>query len=558
MRKIHSNNLSQLLLQLKYTPQDKRRAQLAETEKLLDMLENSKDYPFSFIFYRITTHKLKEGQVGETVTGGELRDDLLIFIQKLSGQIPEQASEQREKVYNVDELAEKYGVSVKTISRWRKYGLSARQYIYENGHKRLGFMESAVEHFFAEHKQLSEKAGSYSRMTRKEKNQIIKRAIQLGKKKNSRNKIIEIIRQETGRGKETVRYVLDDYEKENAEQSKVTAAHFTSEDQAHEIFKLYSQGVKVAAMSKRFGKNRGTIYRLINIRRAQRLHSKRIEYVMSEEFLQDNAQEMILDNSAEITDVKAIELKGTSLQEYLKSIRDIPMMVRDEEVGLFRQYNYLKYLACIQRAGIKIGATPSSVLKGIEKMLSTAERIKKKLIESNLRLIVNIARKHTKEEGLLLELISEGNYSLTKAVEKFDYSKGFRFGTFASWVVTKDFARKLGSEILSSESSRSDELEGVDYDRRIGQQGVDFKAIDQARKGLAEVIGNELDEREQYIILNHFALTGDSIKKKKKTLKQIGKKLDLTSERVRQLELQALQKLRHRLSSEVFEFLTGS
>ena len=95
------------------------------------------------------------------------------------------------------------------------------------------------------------------------------------------------------------------------------------------------------------------------------------------------------------------------------------------------------------------------------------------------------------------------------------------------------------------------------FQRGLRETTADVLAIERTRQSLAQVIREELDEREQYVILHHFGLVGSSIRKSTKTLQQIGDELGLTKERIRQIELTALQKLRLCLSSEQFELLTG-
>jgi len=564
MRKIKSQSLAQLLLQLRFMPENMRRRQLDAAEKLFAIIDSKKEYPFEFVCFRITGFHPTGAGAEELIKGEELLDDLRIFISKLSGKLARPAAEQSQKIYTIEELAKNTGVSTKTIHRWRKQGLIARKYIFDDGKRRFGFLQSTVDKFLNANPDLIAKATSFSRLTDNQKQRIIKQAAKLAADTNlSRYQIINRISDETGKCHETIRYTLVNYEKANPDKPVSTKSTGVIEPaQAAEIYRLYKQGCDLKDLMKRFNRNKSSIYRIINKRRARELLAKKIEFIPSDEFLEEDATQKILvkpignvEPSAR-SNVEPLKLVGGSLPEYLQTLKNVPLFNREQEVELFRRYNYLKFLVCRTRTGIKLIRVLGARLAQIENYLAEAEEIKRRIIEANLRLVVSIARKHTAGGAGLLDLVGEGNISLMRAVEKFDYTRGFRFATFASWAIAKDFARKLPAKTSRLDKATKASLASIHRDLRT-EDTPDFAAIERAHQSLTQVIENNLTEREQYIILNRFGLVGTPIKKETKTLKQIGEELGLSKERIRQLELTALQKLRQSLSSEEFELLTG-
>jgi RNA polymerase sigma factor (sigma-70 family) len=266
-------------------------------------------------------------------------------------------------------------------------------------------------------------------------------------------------------------------------------------------------------------------------------------------------------------------LVGQSPGEYLEGIKDASALNRQEEMELFRRYNYLKYRAFLARKQIvadfstrlavsprttatrgagRAGSISTARLEKIEKYLAEAEAVKKTIIETNMRLVVSVANRHTITGTNIGDLVSEGNVSLMQAVEKFDYTKGFRFSTYATWAISKDFAHRIPGQ-----KARADRTTSAVSEFEEELKIVDVVAVERARHDLIRVIRDNLEPREQLIIINHFGLEGTLVKKNKKTLKQIGDELGLSKERVRQIELVCLQKLRQSLSPEQFDLLMG-
>ena len=297
MRKIKTQSLEQLLRQLKFTPENKRFEQLEAAEKLLTIIDRDKEYPFEFVCFRITGFNLTApSDTDELIKGGVLINDLRIFISNLSDWLARPVSEQGQKVYTVVELAKHLGVSKKTIYRWRDRGLLAKKFIFKDGKKCFGFLQSTVDEFLKENPDLISDAKSFTRLTEGQKQQIIKRAAKIAAETNlSRYQIINRISSEVGKCHETIRYILLNHEKANAEKTGATFQSGALDPaQAAEIYRLYRQGCKVKELMKRYNRNRSSIYRIINRRRAKALLARKIEFIPSEEFLVDDAKQKIL------------------------------------------------------------------------------------------------------------------------------------------------------------------------------------------------------------------------------------------------------------------------
>ena len=330
----------------------------------------------------------------------------------------------------------------------------------------------------------------------------------------------------------------------------------------------------------------------------------------------DSDDEILLDvDDEDEIEVEKIDLSvpdGVSIEDpvrmYLKEIGKVPLLSAEEEIELAKNME----AGAVAKEKIAIlksreeNATEEELaeikeeIKNLQKDLDAGDEAKKRLAEANLRLVVSIAKRYVGRGMLFLDLIQEGNLGLIKAVEKFDYRKGYKFSTYATWWirqaitraiadqartiripvhmvetinklirVSRQLLQELGREPSPEEIAAEMNMpvervreilkisqEPVSLEKPIGEEEdshlgdfiqddnvpvpADAAAFTLLKEQLEEVLGT-LTEREQKVLTLRFGLEDG----RARTLEEVGKEFNVTRERIRQIEAKALRKLRH-------------
>ena len=330
----------------------------------------------------------------------------------------------------------------------------------------------------------------------------------------------------------------------------------------------------------------------------------------------DSDDEILLDvDDEDEIEVEKIDLSvpdGVSIEDpvrmYLKEIGKVPLLSAEEEIELAKNME----AGAVAKEKIAIlksreeNATEEELaeikeeIKNLQKDLDAGDEAKKRLAEANLRLVVSIAKRYVGRGMLFLDLIQEGNLGLIKAVEKFDYRKGYKFSTYATWWirqaitraiadqartiripvhmvetinklirVSRQLLQELGREPTPEEIAAELDMpvervreilkisqEPVSLETPIGEEedshlgdfiqddNVPVPAEAAAQTLLKEQLDEVLDtltEREQKVLRLRFGMNDG----RARTLEEVGKEFDVTRERIRQIEAKALRKLRH-------------
>ncbi|MGW0479989.1 RNA polymerase sigma factor [Nonomuraea sp. NPDC003214] len=310
------------------------------------------------------------------------------------------------------------------------------------------------------------------------------------------------------------------------------------------------------------------------------------------------------DDDAPVAQVAAAGATADPVKDYLKQIGKVPLLNAEQEVELAKRIE--AGLFAEEQLGGESDGLPVDVRAELEWIAEDGRRAKNHLLEANLRLVVSLAKRYTGRGMLFLDLIQEGNLGLIRAVEKFDYTKGYKFSTYATWWIRQAITRAmadqartiripvhmvevinklarvqrqmlqdLGREPTPEELARELDMtpekvvevqkygrEPISLHTPLGEEGdsefgdliEDSEAIVPAdavsftllQEQLHSVL-DTLSEREAGVVSMRFGLTDGQ----PKTLDEIGKVYGVTRERIRQIESKTMSKLRHPSRSQV-------
>jgi RNA polymerase primary sigma factor len=532
-------------------PRELRWREIERSEALLADIEPAREYPYEFVYHRITATQTPQSRrtvKPQMLTGSLLLGDVSALILELSNSLDLKLSDLHEEATPLDDLVAQYNVSTKTVSRWRKRGLAARKVIFPDGRRRLVFLESSLRWFTARHEQMVSASAEFQRLPSDQREEIIKEARQIYLHSTlSAYQVCVRLAHEHGRVVETIRSLLRQYDRSSPAQPVFPASTARlSKEQKAKLFEAFQQRTPVAELAKRFRRSRSSIYRMINEIRSRKLLSQSIEYMYSPVFdlpgfAQQIASEVRLEKASDPTQ----ELQGEQpLPDYLRLLGEVPLLSLEDELRIFRRYNYCKFRADILRRDLGPYQNPTQLVERIETLLSEAIESKNTIIQANLRLVVGIAKRHLGPQAGLFELISDGNIALMRAVEKFDYSRRYRFSTYATWAISRNYARTIpeANYQLTHYITGREEMLDVPADGR--GQGELLRPEVLAQKDLLLDIIQGLEPREKHILLARFGLNK---RQKSQSLEAIGKSLGLSKERVRQIETRALCRIRQLL-----------
>ncbi len=300
-------------------------------------------------------------------------------------------------------------------------------------------------------------------------------------------------------------------------------------------------------------------YRVTHLkrRRAERILAMNIEFMPSSSFELSSAGEKILgpypksDSKVHQDHCKAkLPVAPPGTPPYLASLYSIPLLTPEQEQYLFRKMNFLKYQAHRLRDSLDPNRQQMALMDRIEELLDDALLVRNQIVCANLRLVVSMAKTHVDSANQFDEIVSDGNLPLIRAAEIFDFERGTRFSTYATWAVRNSLFRstprnRLRMKRFPTMISEVFESTSEDCPSMLAQE-----TYHRNLRSAIEQMLSKLDNRDQTIVSARFGLDKSG---RPQRLREIAERLNISTERVRQLLTRSLNRMRELIEIETVE-----
>lgn len=542
--------LAGLARQMAFSPAGVREAQTRAAEAFVREIDPAKLYAWPDIVARITGYRPKNGPT-ESIAGLALRHDLCVLIEEVFGTLGRKTTDVAEPVLSIDDVVERFNVTSKTIQRWRKRGLVSRLFVFPDGRTRVGFLLSSVEAFIADNKDTVRRGANFSQVDAGERDLILRHARRLaGKCRCCSREIARRLGRRFGRSPLTILHTIRKHDQENpADSIFAIAPKEMSPTIERRVARLARRGVPLNVLAKKSRQPKSAVYRAIIAQRIARIEAAKVRFHDDPLFHGDNAYQQLVElvraadagiesptNSDRI--LKGVDRIPKGLPPYLADLYRHPLLTPAQERALFLLFNYHRFRFVEARRRLEPELCRKRELDELESHLKAAASVKDRIVASNLRLVVSVARKHAPAGASfwgppLTDLISEGNLILLRAVDSFDVGRNNKFSTYATMALMKGFARATGrrERVRPIESERLAAVADTSSLRQL-DLAADAEQID----GLL----NRLAADERYVIALQFGLGGED----RHNIAEISRRLNLSRHAVRRLEQSALAKLR--------------
>jgi len=530
--------IAQLARQFAYTPRRRKLEQLQRLQEFAPSLQPEKTYPYDFVCYQVTRFR-PEDAPHVVFDGVSLKADLMTLLHELSDSLDLPLAWAGVPVLTLDEVRRTYDVSLKTVRRWRAKGLVALRYVFPDGRKRTGVRRSDLEAFVEANPEIIGRTRAYSHVDASTRRAILARAFELSLTDElSPSEAIGRLAREFSHSHSAIGDLLRSYDATHPEAPIFApGAEPLTDEERRQVVSLYRNGYRPAELARTFLLGRSTVDRVVRELVVEEILGRDWSYVADSSFGEPGAEEEIL---------------GALLVEGLEERGVAGPLTPEQEQRLFRQFNFLKFRLAKARDELSPSDLVPPQLERLVRLHDAAIAVRNCLVVANLRLVVYLASRHLGSGQTLDELVSDGTVSLMQAIERFDFTRGVRFSTYASWAIRKNFAKSLPRENRERRAARTGAQELIENTPDPHSVGSRERELRELLRSLVASLLLELSPREREVVVARFGLG-----RQRETLEQIGRRFRVTRERVRQIESRALRKLADFVDPELIEDLAS-